>query len=1205
MSPDCDPLKVLTTEADICGWNAQGLPSDPVSSENGTIVCNSSRWPLLIDPQLQGVSWIKTREGGVERNLQITRLGAPDMLQKLESSIENGWSLLIENMGEKIDAVLTPVISRAVIKRGQRYILKLGENEVEYNKDFRLFLHTKLSNPHYPPEIQAECTLVNFTVTLKGLEDQLLSLVVRKERPDLASQKAGLVQQSNQFKVQLAALEDDILIKLSAAEGDVTEDRELIEGLEEAKRVSNEVNEKLEEGAKTNEKIEETSEAFRSVASRGSLLFFLMNGLHKMHTYYMYSLNAFVVIFQKGIQVAQEKLSNSGGGGGRKTMMRGLGRLKSLAKTVIKAERFNWNADMLESARMPSGDDLAGLIGGLLGASKESAELSQMTPEIIESRCRTLKSAITETLFDYLRRGLFEKDKLTVAAMLAFKIQAAEGVIKQEIVDAMVNNKQANDQVPMTEEIAAFLPETLWNRLKGLEEALAVGEEKVVPFFEEISDKVAADSEDWGEWYNSSAPETLAMPGEFAETLSTVEKLLIIRALRPDRVPFALTTYLTESLGANYVNQPPFDMTTTYQESSASTPIFFVLFPGVDPTPWVEALARSFDISAEKGTFANISLGQGQEGPAENMLEKMAASGGWVMLQNLHLMQNWLPILDRKLEVCAETAHHDFRCFISAEPPPLPYMKNMPEALLQACIKVSNEAPSDLKSNLTRAWGAFNQERLDACSKAKEFRSCLFGLCLFHSLMLGRKKFGSQGWSRGYSFNTGDLTICADILQNYLNQGDGKTPVPFQDLRYLFGEIMYGGHITDFWDRRTCSTYLDVVFTEGLLQQGALAPKFVSPDPVGMTYSSYADYIDRALPTESPVLFGLHSNAEIGYLTNNTEALFGTILKLSVGSLAGGEGGGANALRDTVDDLTGKCPHKFDLLSIAERAKPLLTESHGPFVTVTTQECTRMNVLLLAISNSLADLKKGMNGQLNMTMQLEDLAEALTINQVPGRNPFHSMSWEKDAWESKKSLGSWFLDLQMRNTELRTWSESLILPFTLWLPGLFNPTAFLTAIKQVTARAKGLPLDKMSIETHVTKMMRVDEVRGLGKYPEDGAFVHGLFIEGARWLSGEDADNYQYNISGVDCEGMLAESKLKELIPMMPVMYCKAVVNQDDWTPVAVGYLRPELDIYNCPVYLTSARGGTFCTLATLKTESKKSPSWVLAGVCLLMQSDD
>ena len=147
-------------------------------------------------------------------------------------------------------------------------------------------------------------------------------------------------------------------------------------------------------------------------------------------------------------------------------------------------------------------------------------------------------------------------------------------------------------------------------------------------------------------------------------------------------------------------------------ESSASTPIFFVLFPGVDPTPWVENLGKTFDITQENGKFVNISMGQGQEAPAEAKVEHMAKIGGWVMLQNLHLMQSWLPALERKLEVCSTSAHKDFRCFCSAEPPSFSYMRNMPESLMQSCIKVSNEAPSDLKSNILRAWDAFDAERL-------------------------------------------------------------------------------------------------------------------------------------------------------------------------------------------------------------------------------------------------------------------------------------------------------------------------------------------------------------------------------------------------------------------------------------------------------------------------------------------------------------
>merc|ERR1711871_780384 len=112
--------------------------------------------------------------------------------------------------------------------------------------------------------------------------------------------------------------------------------------------------------------------------------------------------------------------------------------------------------------------------------------------------------------------------------------------------------------------------------------------------------------------------------------------------MRPDRATFAMSQYINDTMGTEYVFQPPFDMKSTYQESSASTPMFFVLFPGVDPTPWVEGLGKNLGISTEKGTFVNISMGQGQEGPAENMLEKMAQKGGWVMLQNVHLMQSWL-----------------------------------------------------------------------------------------------------------------------------------------------------------------------------------------------------------------------------------------------------------------------------------------------------------------------------------------------------------------------------------------------------------------------------------------------------------------------------------------------------------------------------------------------------------------------------------
>lgn len=381
MSSSADPIKILTSDADIAKWQADGLPADKVSIENGTIVCSSSRWPLIIDPQLQGIKWLRQKESDPERNLQVVRLGQPDLLRKLERALENGYTILIENIGESIDAVLNPVIQRAVIKRGKKMYIKLGDTEVEFHKDFRLYLHTKLSNPHYPPEIQAECTLINFTVTSAGLEDQMLALVVRKERLDLALLSEDLVKQQNDFTIKIKELEDNILYKLATAQGDITEDVELIEGLENTKKIANEISIKQVQATATQATIKTTSEKFRSVANRSSLLFFLMNDLVKMHTYYIYSLEAFTQVFYRGIDLCNVVVENK------------------------KPEEG--------TAEPPS---------------------NEVSDEALAARCRLLIDSITKTVFNYIRRGLFESDKLTVATLLAVRIAVNDGKLTQEEV---------------------------------------------------------------------------------------------------------------------------------------------------------------------------------------------------------------------------------------------------------------------------------------------------------------------------------------------------------------------------------------------------------------------------------------------------------------------------------------------------------------------------------------------------------------------------------------------------------------------------------------------------------------------------------------------------------------------------------------------------------------------------------------------------
>lgn len=341
-------------------------------------------------------------------------------------------------------------------------------------------------------------------------------------------------------------------------------------------------------------------------------------------------------------------------------------------------------------------------------------------------------------------------------------------------------------------------------------------------------------------------------------------------------------------MGEKYIEQPPFSIFEIFKETSPITPIFFVLFPGVDPTPDVERVGQNYDISATNERFVNISMGQGQEEKARKALFECAQKGKWIMLQNLHLMQSWIYGING-LEGFLESifanpkTHKNFRVFLSSEPPPLPNMVIIPESVLQASLKIANEAPQYLKANLRRAYAKFNQDFVDkADKKPNDFKACLFALCFFHAQIIGRKKFGSQGWSRIYNFNDGDLTICADVLHNYLAKYD---IVPYDDLRYIFGEIMYGGHITDDWDRRTNRTYLKVIIRPELMQHNFnLAPHFKSPDASKFDYSKYNRYIEENLPPEVPQMYGMHPNAEIGYLNNQCIDLFTTILEVQAGS---------------------------------------------------------------------------------------------------------------------------------------------------------------------------------------------------------------------------------------------------------------------------------------------------------------------------------
>lgn len=186
--------------------------------------------------------------------------------------------------------------------------IKLGGEAVAYNRDFKFFITTKLANPHYMPEICIKVTLINFTVTPEGLEDQLLVEVVKYEKPELEEKNDQLIVQLADFKRQRKQNEDKILKLVAEAGEDILQDDELINTLDASKMTSIQINERMEEAERIAFDIKQDREHYRGVAVRGSVLYFVVADLANINYMYQYSLEFYLKLFV--LRLANSKKSD-------------------------------------------------------------------------------------------------------------------------------------------------------------------------------------------------------------------------------------------------------------------------------------------------------------------------------------------------------------------------------------------------------------------------------------------------------------------------------------------------------------------------------------------------------------------------------------------------------------------------------------------------------------------------------------------------------------------------------------------------------------------------------------------------------------------------------------------------------------------------------------------------------------------------------
>ncbi|KAL7749213.1 hypothetical protein RI367_005365 [Sorochytrium milnesiophthora] len=1084
MKDDFRIEQVMVTDVELSKWASEGLPADELSVQNGILTTKGGRYPLCIDPQQQALHWIKKKES--PNGLKVCTFNDPDFLKHLEMAVTYGIPFLFEDVDEYIDPVIDNVLERNIKAAGSRRFIVLGDKEVDFDPNFRLYMTSKLANPVYSAKVFGSAMVINYSVTLKGLQDQLLNVVVRHERKELEEQRERLVMEMSQNKTLLKELEDLLLRELASSTGMMLDNVELIRTLEETKSKATEIAQKLILANQTAADVEQSRDAYRPAAKCGAILYFVLAELSTINPMYEYSLTAFLEVF---------------------------------------------NAS--------------------LDRSRPDPVLSKRLTKIID----TLKFAI----YNYACTGLFERHKLMFSLQMTLKLLEGDGLMNAAELDFFLKGNISLEN-PSKEKPVPWLSAQGWKDLLRLAD--------VVPVFKDIADDLANEAAVWKRWASLEAPESAPMPQLYSERVTGFQALCLLRCFRVDRIVSGATNFIIAQMGEQYVMPPVINYQNVFDQSSPFTPVVFVLSPGADPGGDLAKLADTLGFGGSR--LKMLSLGQGQGPIALQLLETAVARGQWLMLQNCHLLVAWLRTLEKVIEKI-EKPHKDFRLWLTTEPTP-----SFPIGILQKSLKVVTEPPNGLKLNLRATYFRVTEDMLNECAH-DAFRPLVYVLAFFHAVVQERSKYGKIGWNVKYDFNESDFRVSFTILKIYLNKNLGMRDMklPWSTLRYLIGETTYGGRVTDDYDRRVVMTYLEEYMGDFLFD--SFQPFFFFRNehvsyaaPLTGTRDEYLSVIELLPLANAPDVFGLHPDAEIGYLTTAAKEIWTKLISLQPRTSAGAGGISRDDFIDNIaKDVLGRIPAAFDVV----RVRKQLGGTPSPTQIVLLQELDRWNLLIERMQSSLKDLRKALKGEIGMSQKLDEIANSLYNGSLPN-------VWRPLAPQTEKNLGSWMAHFERRYAQYRNWVENGE-PLVIWLSGLQVPESYLTALVQMACRKNGWPLDRSTLYTVVTEFRTASDIT---ERPQLGCYVQGLYLEGAGW-----------NITRGCLEKLPFGSGLVQELPILRIV------------PIEAQRLKL-INTFRTPVYTTQQRrnaGGIGWVFdADLATQDHNS-HWVLQGVCLLLNTNE
>ncbi|XP_063807614.1 cytoplasmic dynein 2 heavy chain 1 isoform X2 [Pseudophryne corroboree] len=957
-----DLKRFLSTESEQLIWKSEGLPSDELSVENALVILQSQVCPFLIDPSSQATEWLKTHLK--DSRLEVINQQDANFITALELAVRFGKTLIIQEM-DGVEPVLYPLLRRDLIAQGPRYVVQVGEKTIDYNEEFRLFLATRNPNPFIPSDASSIVTEVNFTTTRAGLRGQLLALTIQHEKPDLEEQKTKLLQQEEDKKIQLAKLEESLLETLATSHGNILDNKELINSLNQTKASSALIQESLSESHRLQISLDQERNAYLPLAESASKMYFIICDLSKINNMYRFSLAAFLRLFQRTL-------------------------------------------------------------------------LSKQEPGSTELRIKSLIGSLKHMVYEYVCRSLFKADQLMFAlhfvrGMHSELFQANEwdtftGVIIGDVFKKSDSQKSLRDQIPSWIE-----QERAW--------AVALLKTSLPPLYQSLS---LEDSNLWNNFSKSTVCEQ-EFPAAIAKKLSLFQQVLVVQAIRPDRLQSAMALFACRTLGIKELSPAPLNLKRLSKDTLAIEPILIIISPGADPSQELQELA-----SAEVGRecYREMAMGQGQADLAIQTLRECAREGEWLCLKNLHLVISWLPVLEKELNTLQPKP--SFRLWLTAEVHP-----KFTPILLQSSLKITYEAPPGLKKNLLRTYESWTAEQISKNSLSSRAQA-LFSLAWFHAVCQERRNYIPQGWTKFYEFSLADLRAAYDIIDRLF---EGGRNFQWDFVHGLLENAIYGGRIDNYFDLRVLRSYLEQFFNSHA--GGVRGNQMTFPLSISLPNSSsimdYRSVIEGLPEDDKPAFFGLPANIARSSQRMISSQVISQLKILSRLVTAGSKFDRelwSNELSPVLN-LWKKLNQNSNL--IHQKVFPP-TERHGsPILSFIILEQFNAIRLLQSIHQSLAALSKVIRGTSLLTSDVQGLASALLDQKCP-------LSWQ-NKWEGPDDPLQYLRGLVSRTVAIQNWVEKAekqtLLSDTIDLSELFHPDTFLNALRQETARTMNCSMDNL------------------------------------------------------------------------------------------------------------------------------------------------